>query len=230
MLLGTESPNDTQPSLEMLKEKKSVLCAQRSEYCILPRFLLYLKDSYSFHSISEHWNKLHYEWLNAQTICVHTQDVTSVIAYDSVLFFFFLARLVFENKDVHADLLNAHVQIHPESRGLLGLLIKSFHGKPFFLACPNQNDLWTSAQCKVQEESLWVSMGLSYSRSPLSSYAAANTGIASVIYVRKLPVSNQSSRWALYDSHHCVSSRPGNLLPLLLFKWIDFAYCLTKWL
>lgn len=47
-----------------------------------------------------------------------------------------LACLVFENKDVHADLLNAHVQIHPESNGLLGLLTKTFHGQTFSLPVP----------------------------------------------------------------------------------------------
>lgn len=49
-----------------------------------------------------------------------------------------LACLVFENKDVHVDLLNAHVQIHPESKELLGLLTKTFHGKPFSLPVSNR--------------------------------------------------------------------------------------------
>lgn len=79
-----------------------------------------------------------------QTICVHTQDVTFVTAYNSVLFW---ARLVLENKDVRADLLKAHVQIHPESNGLLGLVTKTFHGKTFSSPVPIE---WLADFCAMQ--------------------------------------------------------------------------------
>lgn len=155
---------------------------------------------------------------------------TSWNFWDFLQFRFILACLVIENGNAHTDLLREHVcKSIRKIRSCLGCSSRPFTGKLFSFLYPVRMTcrLLHSASSKRK---VWVSVWLSYGSSRLESDAATNMGIASVIYVQQIPVSHKSSRWHSATHNTVWFHAQAVYFLYYLFKWIDFAYCLTEWL